>query len=272
MAGRHPMGDLAPRDVVAAAMHERIEVSGGGHLWLDATALGRGVLEDGFPTVTAACRDEGVDPVTDLIPVAPGAHYSCGGIAAGLDGRTSIPGLYAIGEAAGTGVHGANRLASNSLVEAVIMGRGVAESIAADQRRPARGVPAAAAQWAASGTGADRFMVGAVLATGIVGVAAAGRGGLAEAMSRHAGVVRDREGLLALLRFAVRAPGVAPARLDLASVEATNLHAVSVLIAAAALARTESRGCHRRRDASQGWPRARHTRLQSPDGLMEVVA
>jgi L-aspartate oxidase len=266
MAGRHPLGDLAPRDVVAAAMHERIEASGGGHLWLDATALDRGVLEDGFPTVTAACRDEGVDPVTDLIPVAPGAHYSCGGIAAGLDGRTSIPGLYAIGEAASTGVHGANRLASNSLVEAVIMGRGVVESVTVDQRRPVRGIPAVAAQWVMSGSGTDRFMVGAVLATGTVGVAAADRAGLAEAMSRHAGVVRDREGLLALLRFAVRTPGAAPSRLDLACVEATNLHAASVLIAAAALARTESRGCHRRRDAPQGWSQARHTLLHAPDG------
>jgi L-aspartate oxidase len=115
-------------------------------------------------------------------------------------------------------------------------------------------------------------MVGAVLATGIVGAAAAGRAGLAEAMSRHAGVVRDREGLLALLRFAVRMPGTVPSRLDLASVEATNLHAASVLIAAAALARTESRGCHRRRDARGSRPQARHALVQSPDGLMEVVA
>jgi L-aspartate oxidase len=276
MAGRHPLGDLASRDIVAAAMHKRIEANGGGHLWLDATALGRGVLEAGFPTVTAACRQEGIDPVTDLIPVAPGAHYSCGGIAAGLDGRTSIPGLYAIGEAASTGVHGANRLASNSLVEAVLMGRGVVKSITVDQNRQARGgslaAGGAAADWMIAGTGTGRFMMGAVLATGIAGVAAASRAGLAEAMSRHAGVVRDREGLLALLRFAVRVPGTVPSRLDLASVEAANLHAVSVLIGAAALARTESRGCHRRRDAPESWPRPRHTLLRSPDGLMKVVA
>ena len=99
------------------------------------------MLEDGFPTVTAACRAQGVDPVTDLIPVAPGAHYSCGGIAADMHGRTSIPGLYAVGEAASTGVHGANRLASNSLVEAVIMGRNAGESIAHASREAAMAPP-----------------------------------------------------------------------------------------------------------------------------------
>jgi len=90
MAGRHPLGDLAPRDVVSAAMAGRL-ADGDPHLWLDATGLAAGVLESGFPTVTAACRAHGIDPVTDLIPVAPGAHYYCGGIRAGLDGRTSLP-------------------------------------------------------------------------------------------------------------------------------------------------------------------------------------
>ena len=146
MAGRHPLGDLAPRDIVAAAMHaviteaQSVEAVPAAHLWLDATALGRGAVEDGFPTVTAACRAQGVDPVTDYIPVAPGAHYSCGGIAADLRGQTSIPGLYAVGEAASTGVHGANRLASNSLVEAVIMGRNAGESISSALTRDDRQV------------------------------------------------------------------------------------------------------------------------------------
>src|SRR5205085_3046984 len=111
MAGRHPLGDLAPRDVVSAAMQQRM--GPGDHLWLDATALGP-LLERGFPTVTALCRARGIDPAADPIPVAPGAHYSCGGIRADMDGRTSVGGLYAVGEAASTGVHGANRLASNS--------------------------------------------------------------------------------------------------------------------------------------------------------------
>jgi L-aspartate oxidase len=131
MAGRHPRGDLAPRDVVAARMAEVIAAGTAGHVWLDATGLDPGVLEQGFPTVTAACRKHSIDPVTDYIPVAPGAHYSCGGIVADLDGRTSIGGLYAIGEAASTGVQGANRLASNSVTEAVIAGRRAGRALAA---------------------------------------------------------------------------------------------------------------------------------------------
>ena len=109
MAGQDPRGDLAPRDVVAARMAEVIGAGKDGHVWLDATGIDADVLETGFPTVLAACRKHGIDPVTEFIPVAPGAHYSCGGILADLDGRTSVPGLYAAGEAASTGVQGANR-------------------------------------------------------------------------------------------------------------------------------------------------------------------
>ena len=130
MAGHDPRGDLAPRDVVAARMAEVIAAGDAGHVWLDATGLGRDLLENGFPTVTAACRKHGIDPVTELIPVAPGAHYSCGGIRADLDGRTSLAGLYAAGEAASTGVQGANRLASNSVTEAIIAGRRTGTAIA----------------------------------------------------------------------------------------------------------------------------------------------
>ena len=131
MAGHDPRGDLAPRDVVAARMAEVIAAGGAGHVWLDATGLDPDVLEKGFPTVTAACRKHSIDPVTEYIPVAPGAHYSCGGILADLDGRTSMPGLYAVGEAASTGVQGANRLASNSVTEAVIAGRRAGQDLAA---------------------------------------------------------------------------------------------------------------------------------------------
>ena len=309
MAGRHPRGDLAPRDVVAAAMHEVMERDGSRHLWLDATALGRHVVEDGFPTVTAACRWQGVDPVTGLIPVAPGAHYSCGGIAAGMDGRTSIPGLYAVGEAASTGVHGANRLASNSLVEAVITGRAAARSIVVDRHGKGAGEEGAglrgagegsageegaglggAGFWGAGLWGAGLWGGSGAAGAGAVGAGAAGgaagrRAVLAAAMSRYAGVVRDRDGLRELLRVAGRAAAdsrgagaeglaggggehVRGQGVDLDLVESTNLHEVSVLIAAGAMARTESRGCHRRRDFPDTWPEARHTLLRwTPDGL-----
>ncbi len=131
MEGHDPRGDLAPRDVVAARMAEVIAAGTAGHVWLDATGLDPDVLEKGFPTVTAACRKHSIDPVTEYIPVAPGAHYSCGGIVADLDGRTSMGGLYAVGEAASTGVQGANRLASNSVTEAVIAGRRAGHALAA---------------------------------------------------------------------------------------------------------------------------------------------
>ena len=225
MAGRHPLGDLAPRDVVAAAMAQQI--GPGDHLWLDATALGRTALERGFPTVTAACRARGIDPAAEPIPVAPGAHYACGGIRAGLDGRTSVRGLYAVGEAASTGVHGANRLASNSLTEALITGRRAGDLLGRDLSSPAtrlRPPP--------PGPGADP----------------AARPALAAAMSRHAGVLRDRGGLEGLRETLGRARPASPGPLDLVTVEATNLHTVSLLITAAALARAESRGCHRWRD------------------------
>jgi L-aspartate oxidase len=290
MDGRHPLGDLAPRDVVAAAMHERIASGGGrGHLWLDATGLGRGALAERFPTVTALCTGRGIDPASEPIPVAPGAHYACGGIAAGLAGQTSVPGLYAVGEAAATGVHGANRLASNSLTEAMLAGQRTGDLLGA--RLPAPGRPLR-------------------LPPGGSGIGLAARPVLAAAMSLHAGVVRERAGLEELLAVLAAVPpatrsgvvawgapaaaaGAAPgtgdgdlpgtgdgdppgsadatvpgcaAGLTLAAAEALSLHTVSVILAAAALNRAESRGCHRRRDApgTPGRP-ARHTLWRWPE-------
>jgi L-aspartate oxidase len=258
MAGRHPLGDLAPRDVVAAAMQQRMAQCGqqgcgqhgadgpDDHLWLDATTVGRAVLDRDFPTVVRLCRARGIDPASEPIPVAPGAHYACGGIAAGLDGRTSVPGLYAVGEAASTGVHGANRLASNSLTEALITGRRAGELLGRELPEPP-----ARLRLPPAGPGANP----------------AARPALAAAMSRHAGVVRDHEGLEGLRQTLAHARP-ATGRLDLAMVEATNLHVVSVLVTTAALARTESRGCHRWRDTPPVAPvgLARHTVVRAADG------
>jgi L-aspartate oxidase len=267
MAGHHPLGDLAPRDVVAARLHEAITAGNAGHVWLDATGLGRGPLEDGFPTVTAACRKHGIDPVTEPIPVVPGAHYSCGGILASLDGRTGVAGLYAAGEAASTGVHGANRLASNSVTEAIITGRRTGEAIA----RAMTGAPSGTAvhtapspSWA-SGECEDRGWSDARGGGGRAGVpggaggdvSSASRAMLAAAMARYAGVMRDSGGLRELVRTlsgvsetVVESGAYVPDKeLDLRDVEAANLHAVSTIVAVAALRRRESRGCHRRRDA-----------------------
>jgi L-aspartate oxidase len=185
--------------------------------------------------VTAACRARGIDPAAEPIPVGPGAHYACGGIRASLDGRTSVPGLYAVGEAASTGVHGANRLASNSLTEALITGRRAGDLLGRELPSPAtrlRPPP--------PGPGADP----------------AARPALAAAMSRHAGVLRDRAGLEGLRETLGRARPASPGPLDLVTVEATNLHTVSLLVTVAALARAESRGCHRWRDRPPADPGA----------------
>jgi L-aspartate oxidase len=251
MAGRHPLGDLAPRDIVSAAMQQRMGNGDGpdDHLWLDATALGRAVLERDFPTVTALCRTRGIDPATEPIPIAPGAHYACGGIRADMDGQTSVTGLYAIGEAASTGVHGANRLASNSLTEALITGRRAGELLGRNLPAPPAGL------WLPpAGPGVDPAV----------------RPALAAAMSRHAGVIRDHEDLERLRQTLGQAPP-APVRssgLDLATVEATNLQAVSILVAEAAQSRAESRGCHRWRDTPPvtSARQARHTVMRVDTG------
>jgi L-aspartate oxidase len=278
MDGRHPLGDLAPRDVVSAVMHERMATGDGpaDHLWLDATRLGRAALEREFPTVTAACRARGINPATEPIAVAPGAHYACGGILTDLDGRTSVGGLYAVGEAASTGVHGANRLASNSLTESLIAGRrtgnllgsGLPSRARAELRQSER----ALGGWACGERAPAESAAGLQLPAAGPGMSPAARAPLAAAMSRHAGVLRDRAGLESLLRMLDQAPP-ADGGLDLAVAEATSLHTVSTLVATAALSRAQSRGCHRRRDipAACAGP-AHHTVLCARGTRLQVSA
>jgi L-aspartate oxidase len=233
-------------------MNSRMAELGVPHLWLDATMVEN--VEDRFPTVAAACRKAGIDIAADWIPVAPGAHYACGGVAADMDGRTSLPGLFAVGEVARTGVHGANRLASNSLTEAMITGRRLGEALGDElpSRLPCTASSREAGLVGVGPVGAGPIGAGPIgagpIGAGLVGVAPAARPMLAAAMSRLAGVQRDRAGLEELLRLLSSVPQ--SATLDLATVEATSLHTVSTLVATAALARTESRGCHRRSDIS----------------------
>ena len=122
MPALHPEGELAPRDVVTRAIMGEIRRSGFPHVWLDATHLGSAFLAERFPTITQACAKFGIDIAREWIPVHPSAHYHCGGVWSGIDGATSLPGLWAAGEVACTGLHGANRLASNSLLEGLVMG------------------------------------------------------------------------------------------------------------------------------------------------------
>src|SRR5204863_2416237 len=148
MVGQHDLAELAPRDIVAKAIHRVMAAEGSTNVWLDARHLGAEFLEQRFPTIVASCRAAGIDPVYDQIPVAPAAHYASGGVRTDLRGRTSIPGLYACGEVACTGVHGANRLASNSLLEGLVFARRIASDIAPLLPAQTDPVPSDGPSWA----------------------------------------------------------------------------------------------------------------------------
>jgi L-aspartate oxidase len=222
-AGVHPMGDLAPRDVVAAAIDARLTATGDPCVYLDARSIADFTAR--FPTVTAACRAAGIDPTRQLIPVVPGAHYSCGGVVTDVHGRTELAGLFAAGEVARTGMHGANRLASNSLLEGLVVGSraGTAAAGHAASAGPSR---------ASEPEPIDRV--------------ALPRNELQRAMSNDASVVRDADGLRRIADLLVTAP-VLPQR-NRAALEDTALTATAGAVVAAALERTESRGCHHRSD------------------------
>jgi L-aspartate oxidase len=226
MTGYDSRGDLAPRDVVARAIHRQLAAGAGA--FLDAREAVGAEFPELFPTVFAACTAAGLDPRAQPIPVAPAAHYHMGGLASDAWGSTSLERLYAAGECACTGVHGANRLASNSLLEATVFGRragAAARELAELTSRPLAASP-------------SPDLPGAELQA------------LRQAMSRHAGVVRDGQGLTRLLEeVAARRVRLGPC-LALVAAE---------LIAAAALARTESRGGHYRSDHPQPDPAPRRT-------------
>jgi L-aspartate oxidase len=229
MADEHPLGDLAPRDVVATAISRRLIERDLDHLWLDATAIDD--FPARFPTIWSACRAVGLDPTVDWLPVAPAAHYLSGGVCTDLDGATTLPGLWACGEAACTGVHGANRLASNSLLEGLVFSARAVEAI-----RDGRDGP--------EPSGVLRgVVVPEPLPTPVPSGIAEGpsiREELQRVMTRGAGVVRSADGLA---RAADRL-----AALTATDVESANLLTVSSALVRAATVRRESRGTHTRAD------------------------
>jgi L-aspartate oxidase len=227
MEGVHPLADLAPRDVVAKAIMRRMRETGTDHMWLDARHFGTEMWERRFPTVLASCRSHGIDPVTDLIPVAPACHYASGGVATDLDGRSTIPGLYATGEVACSGVHGANRLASNSLLEGLVFSRRIAAAVARDLP-PAR-EPVA-----------DRRTPGLVPAEASTAVQ--------RVMTEHAGVLRTDAGLAGAARELAAIAERSDALPDTESWQATNLLMVAAVLVEAARMRQETRGSHWRED------------------------
>ncbi|CAN5142417.1 L-aspartate oxidase [soil metagenome] len=227
IAGRHPLADLAPRDVVAKAIMRRMRETGTEHMWLDARHFGEDKWQARFPTILATCRSHGIDPVTELIPVSPACHYASGGVATDLDGQSSVPGLFACGEVACSGVHGANRLASNSLLEGLVFSRRIATRLV--EELPARREPAA-----------DQRSEGAV--------AGDLRPDLQTVMTERVGVLRSRDGLrdgaVALDVLAAKAAG----DVGVSTWETTNLLTVSRAVVTSALAREETRGSHSRED------------------------
>jgi L-aspartate oxidase len=230
MATEHPLGDLAPRDVVARAIARRLDERGLSHVWLDARAIEGFAAR--FPTVWAACQAVGLDPRVDLLPVAPAAHYLSGGVCTDLDGATNLAGLWACGEAADSGVHGANRLASNSLLDGLVFGARCVDALSAGKdAADATGVMRGIAPW----DGATEAVMPSQRSR-----RATAREEIQQLMTREAGVLRDASSLgRALEALDAMAPRTPVVR---------NLWATSRALVAAALAREESRGTHTRLD------------------------
>ncbi|HEU5231621.1 MAG TPA: L-aspartate oxidase [Terriglobales bacterium] len=227
----HPMAELAPRDVVARAIVQEIAASKKAQAtaYLDMRHLDAAILRARFPRIYSTCQQYGIDITRDLIPVRPAAHYLMGGIKTDLHGRSSVPGLYAAGETACTGVHGANRLASNSLLEGLVFGARVAGAM-----REERGIGAARPCGESQGhSPGDAARIAAQLR---------------HSMWEYAGVVRNRAGLEKLEQQFPDWERVAGSGVDRQSIETRNLLTVGALITRSALAREESRGAHFRSD------------------------
>ncbi|WP_420919149.1 L-aspartate oxidase [Streptomyces olivaceus] len=269
MQGQHELGELAPRDIVAKGITRRMQEQGAEHMYLDARHFGAAMWEQRFPTILAACRAHGIDPVTEPVPVGPAAHYASGGVRTDASGRTTVPGLYACGEVACTGVHGANRLASNSLLEGLVYAERIAADIAdshADGTLRAR-VPAPLPH---PGHPAHPLLPPEA------------RLAIQRIMTEGAGVLRSASSLTRAAdrldrlhteaRVALREDGKT-AEPGVDTWETTNLLSVARVLVAAAARRDETRGCHWREDRAErddtAWRRHIVVRL-NPDRALAV--
>lgn len=260
--GEQFVDELQPRDIVSRAIMAQLAADNADHVWLDATGLES--FGQRFPTINAALEAVGLDPTTDWLPVAPAAHYCCGGVVADLDGATSLPGLWVAGEVACNGVHGANRLASNSLLDGMVFGPRVVEVI--DGGKTEADATGAMRCVMAVDTGVAGRPIDAPPIAPITGISAepdgdtstpdydvaATRTEFQRMMFSNAGVLRDKTSLEEAIEGAIT---VAQLRAtDVASAEIRNLATLGAAVATAALARTETRGAHTRTDFEEPDP------------------
>ncbi|GAA4349585.1 L-aspartate oxidase [Angustibacter luteus] len=255
MTDVHELADLAPRDVVSRAIVERMRADGTQHVYLDARHLGADFLEHRFPSIVERCRSLGFDPATDLLPVAPAQHYASGGVATDLRGRSSLEGLYACGEVACSGVHGANRLASNSLLEGLVFAHRIADDLT------------------------DRLADGDLAPVDPVEVDtprtlldAARRVDVQQAMTSGAGALRSAESLRRTASELAALAGEATSEPTAPAWESTNLHQVGSLLTELASLRTETRGGHLRSDFPERDPawRGHLTARLDEDGALQT--
>jgi L-aspartate oxidase len=246
MLARHPLAELAPRDIVARGVFA--EIAAGHGAFLDARAALGVHFAEKFPTVHASCMAAGIDPAKQPIPVAPAAHYHMGGIAVDAHGRTSLKGLWAGGEVSSTGAHGANRLASNSLLEAVVYAARIAEDIEGHAIAAPVRLPTASIDQRDSAT------------------PALAEKNLRKLMTSHVGVIRDAERLAEAVRW------FAALERDAGNVTLRNMTTTALLVAASAWARRESRGAHYRTDHPAEKPELAHRTLTTLAAAREIAA
>ena len=260
MGDYHRMGELAPRDVVSRAILEEMRKTSATHVFLDVRHLGARPFAERFPEIDRRCRAFGIDPGRDLLPVHPAAHYMVGGAEADLDGQTNLPGLLACGEAASTGLHGANRLASNSLTEALVFGRRCGERAGQESRDSAEPAPRRI-EWANAHSERTELDLNDI------------RNSLRSIMWRNVGIVRQGERLaetIEIIDFWGRYV-LDKEFYDPAGWEAQNMLTAAFLITECALRRTETRGVHYREDFPETdatW--TRHQRVRRTEHQLVV--